>query len=227
MQLDIRGDAFGLLSAHPVAPLVSLHHLDLIKPISPHGRSPLDAVRPLVDAAQLDPARSLQQAFCYHHDSSYSWSVSVAWGYTAQLYPWAVPAHQLEVPLRTFRPFWGKPDGPFLFNTRPWRADDACSKPLTFFLSHTRNYTNTTDDGAVMATTVTEYSRQVAEECDKPSFRSAVGIQTVRVLAPKMSPADWQRVRNLSTNHIHLDFHPPASNIFFSPVTNHPNKVSY
>ncbi|CAO2185206.1 unnamed protein product [Urochloa humidicola] len=195
-QLDIRGDAYGLLSAHPLTPLVSLHHLDLIQPISPQGRTSLDAVRPLVDASHLDPARSLQQAFCYHHDGGpggggYDWSVSVAWGYAAQLYPWAVPAHELEVPLRTFRPFWGKPDGPFLFNTRPWKPDDACAQPLAFFLSHARNETI---EGAVTAATVTEYSRKTADkECDKPSFRSAAAIQTVRVVAPKMSPADWER----------------------------------
>jgi len=31
MQVDIRGDAYGMLAAHPVAPLVSLHHLDHIQ----------------------------------------------------------------------------------------------------------------------------------------------------------------------------------------------------
>jgi hypothetical protein len=193
MQLDLHGDAYGLLSAHPVAPLVSVHHLDLIEPINPH-RTALDAVRSLVDAAQLDPARSLQQAFCYHHDESGgNWSVSVAWGYATQLYPWAVPAHQLEIPLQTFQALRGRPDGPFLFNTRPWRPDDACTRPLTFFLSHAQNETTA-------AATVTEYSRHVGagqsteKECDKPNFRSAAAVQTVRVLAPKMNPADWQRV---------------------------------
>ncbi|CAO2198552.1 unnamed protein product [Urochloa humidicola] len=197
-QLDFHGDAYGLLSAHPVAPLVSLHHLDNIEPINPQGRTPLGAVRSLVDAAQLDPARSLQQAFCYHHDDGggYNWSVSIAWGYAAQLYPWAVPAHELEVPLQTFRAFRGSPDGPFLFNTRPWRPEDLCAQPLAFFLSHTRNET---DGAAAAVATVTEYSRHVAsrksteKECDKPSFRSAATVQTVRVLAPKMNPADWER----------------------------------
>ncbi|CAL4977216.1 unnamed protein product [Urochloa decumbens] len=150
-QLDLHGNAYGLLSAHPVTPLLSLHHLDNIGPISPQGRTPLDAVRTLVNAAQIDPARSLQQAFCYHEDSGgYNW---------------------------------------------PWRPDDACARPFAFFLSyHARNET----DGA--AATVTEYSRHVAageksteKECDKPNFRSAAAVQTVRVLAPKMNPADWER----------------------------------
>ncbi|CAO2185207.1 unnamed protein product [Urochloa humidicola] len=46
---------------------------------------------------------------------------------------------------------------------------------------------------------MTEYSRHVVgrqsmeKECDKPSFRSAAVVQTVRVLAPKMNPAYWER----------------------------------
>jgi hypothetical protein len=87
-QLDFRGDAYGFLAAHPVAPLVSLHHLDLIQPISPHGRTSLDAVRSLMDAYRHDPARTLQQTICYHHDGrGHNWSVSVAWGYTASWRP--------------------------------------------------------------------------------------------------------------------------------------------
>ena len=103
MQVDIRGDAYGMLAAHPVAPLVSLHHLDHVEPITPRGKTALDAVRPLVGASRFDPARVLQQSFCYQRGPGYVWSVSVAWGYTVQLYPWAVAPHELEVPLRTFR----------------------------------------------------------------------------------------------------------------------------
>lgn len=203
MQLDVRGDAYGLLAAHPVAPLVSLHHLDLIQPISPHGRTSLDAVRSLVDVSRHDPARTLQQAFCYHYDGpgsggggGHNWSVSVAWGYTAQLYPWVLPAHELEIPLQTFEPYRPMAGGQFVFNTRPWRPDSACARPLTFFLSGVVNET-----AGAAAATVTEYTRHVVgkppeKECDLPSFRSADAVQTVRVMAPKMSPSDWHRVIN-------------------------------
>ncbi|CAD6232316.1 unnamed protein product [Miscanthus lutarioriparius] len=83
-------------------------------------------------------------------------------------------------------------DGLFVFNTRPWRPDSACARPLTFFLSHVRNET-------APAATVTEYTRHVVgkqpeKECDMPGFRSAAAVQTVRVLAPKMNPSDWHRV---------------------------------
>jgi len=178
-----------MLAAHPVAPLVSLHHLDHIEPISPRGKTALEAVRPLVAASRMDPARALQQSICYQRGPGYVWSVSVAWGYTAQLYPWAVAPHDLEVPLRTFRTWRSWADGPFVFNTRPLSPRDACARPAIFFLSAARNGT---------ASTVTEYARHDAappseKECDRASFRAASTVRTVRVIAPRMSESDWRR----------------------------------
>ncbi|KAL6907603.1 hypothetical protein ACP4OV_002642 [Aristida adscensionis] len=198
-QVDIRGDAYGMLAAHPVAPLVSLHHLDHIQPISPRGKTALDAVRPLVGASRLDPARSLQQSFCYQHGPGYTWSVAVAWGYTVQVYPWALAPHELEVPLQTFRTWrsWG--DGPFVFNTRPMRPGDACARPAAFFLGRAWNET--------ARATVTEYARHDAapaperKECDRASFRAASTVHTVRVYAPKMSESDWKRAAAALLQH--------------------------
>jgi hypothetical protein len=192
LQVDIRGDAYGMLAAHPVAPLVSLHHLDHIQPISPRGKTALEAVRPLVGASRLDPARALQQSFCYQLGPGYVWSVSVAWGYTVQLYPWAVAPHDLEVPLQTFRTWRSWAEGPFVFNTRPLRPPrDACARPAMFFLSGARNDTE-------RRATVTEYARHDVKppekECDRASFRAASTVHTVRVIAPRMSESDWRRV---------------------------------
>ncbi|XP_066395618.1 uncharacterized protein [Miscanthus floridulus] len=190
-QVDIRGDAYGMLAAHPVAPLVSLHHLDHVEPITPRGKTALDAVRPLVGASRFDPARVLQQSFCYQRGPGYVWSVSVAWGYTVQVYPWAVAPHELEVPLRTFRTWRSWADGPFVFNTRPLSPHDACARPAVFFLSQVRNET--------ARATVTEYARHAAPSsekegaCDKASFRAASTVHTVRVIAPRMSESDWRR----------------------------------
>lgn len=188
-QVDIRGDAYGMLAAHPVAPLVSLHHLDHVAPISPQGKTALDAVRPLVGASRFDPARALQQSFCYQRGPGYVWSVSVSWGYTVQVYPWAVAAHELEVPLQTFRTWRSWADGPFVFNTRPLSPHDACARPAMFFLGRVRNGT--------ARTTVTEYARRAgaapSKECDKASFRAASTVHTVRVIAPRMSESDWRR----------------------------------
>ncbi|KAF8683657.1 hypothetical protein HU200_044586 [Digitaria exilis] len=192
-QVDIRGDAYGMLAAHPVAPVVSLHHLDHIEPISPRGKTALEAARPLVGASRLDPARTLQQSFCYQHGpGGYVWSVSVAWGYTVQLYPWAVAPHDLEVPLQTFRTWRSWADGPFVFNTRRPPGGDACARPAMFFLSAARNETS-----APARATVSEYARHDApgtkKECDRASFRAASTVHTVRVVAPRMSESDWRR----------------------------------
>ncbi|KAL6907498.1 hypothetical protein ACP4OV_002537 [Aristida adscensionis] len=189
-QVDITGDAYGMLAAHPVAPLVSLHHLDHIRPIIP-GMTALDAVASLVRASQLDPAQTLQQSFCYDHGPGYNLSVSVSWGYTVQVYPWAVPAVELEVPLQTFKTWRGRPNGPFVFNTRPLSPGGVCAGPVFFFLSRLRNETG--GGGA----TVTEYTRRAVrpgKECDEPGFRAASTVQSVRVFASKMSPSDWERV---------------------------------
>lgn len=189
-QVDIRGDAYGMLAAHPVAPLVSLHHLDHIEPISPAGHTALDAARPLVRASQFDPARLLQQAFGYQRGPGYVWSVSVAWGYTVQLYPWAVAPHELEVPLQTFKTWRSWANGPFVFNTRPLMGPDTpCWRPAMFFLSRVRNGT--------AGGTVSEYARRregkSEKECNKASFRAASTVHTVKVFAPKMSQNEWRR----------------------------------
>jgi hypothetical protein len=191
VQVDIRGDAYGMLAAHPVAPVVSLHHLDHVDPISPTGRTALDAVRPLVRASLFDPARLLQQAFGYQRGPGYVWSVAVAWGYTVQLYPWAVAPHELEVPLQTFRTWRSWAGGPFVFNTRPLAGPDSpCSRPAMFFLGRVRN-------GTGGGGTVSEYKRyagKAEKECGQASFRAASTVHTVRVFAPKMSQNEWKRV---------------------------------
>ncbi|XP_066353482.1 uncharacterized protein [Miscanthus floridulus] len=143
LQLDLKGHVYGLLAAHPVAPLVSLHHLDRLRPISPNSLKRLHAVRSLVGASRRDPARTLQQSICYYRPRSrgaaVTLSVSVSWGYMVHLYPSAVPPHELQTPLRTFRAWSGSPAGPFTVNTRPEAAPNATvlpchRRPIMFYL---------------------------------------------------------------------------------------------
>lgn len=190
MQVDIRGDAYGMLAAHPVAPLVSLHHLDHVKPISRRGRTQIEALRSLVDVSRFDPARIIQQCFCYESGRGYNWSVSVSWGYTVQLYPWVLAPKDLEVPLQTFRTWRSFSNGPFTFNTRPLNPDP-CEQPLMFFLDRVQMSEGT-------AATVTEYSRNESEtgrRCDRPGFDAALKVKAVRVFATRMDPTAWRRVR--------------------------------
>ncbi|THU50792.1 hypothetical protein C4D60_Mb06t24050 [Musa balbisiana] len=193
-RLDLRGDAYGLLAAHPVAPLVSLHHLDYLAPITPRGGDRLGALRTLMDAARLDPARILQQCFCYEVQRGFAWSVSVSWGYTVQLYPRVLAANDMEVPLRTFKTWRSFGDGPFTFKTRQVAPDRPCDRPLLYFLSSVKK---NGQDGS--GSTMSEYSRYREEEDGRckglPGYGAALKVETVKVFAPKMDPAAWRRVR--------------------------------
>ncbi|XP_042373682.1 uncharacterized protein LOC121967488 [Zingiber officinale] len=194
-QLDLRGDAYGLLAAHPVTPLVTLHHLDYLAPIRPgEGGGRLGALRSLMEASLFDPGRILQQCFCYEAQRGFAWSVSVSWGYTAQLYPRALPATELEIPLRTFKTWRSSSQGPFTFNTRPLADDRPCERPFLFFLGGIREGKRRPDG---TGTTVSEYSRYPKGEAGRckelPGFDAASRVETVKVMAPKMDMASWRR----------------------------------
>lgn len=187
----MRGSLYGFLSAHPIAPLVSLHHLDDVDPIIP-GRSQHDALQSLLGAARLDPSRVLQQSFCY--DSRRGRSFSVSWGYTAQIYPHILSPNDLSMPLRTFRTWRSYQDGPFTFNTRPW-ADDPCERPLLYFVERV--------DDLGEGGTRTAYYRQKKdrkEECAKTEYVAALEIEKITVLAPRMMPHDWRKVSHHPTS---------------------------
>lgn len=132
-QFDVRGDTFGILAAHPVTPLASLHHIDSTNPIFPNMTRP-QALRHLFRAARTDSQRLLQQSVCYA--PSLSWTVSVSWGYAVQVFPRHLPMTEAVRVRETFRQ-WKK--GSVLarsygFNTREVEADP-CERPTVFFMS--------------------------------------------------------------------------------------------
>ncbi|KAF3788196.1 hypothetical protein EJ110_NYTH21336 [Nymphaea thermarum] len=185
VQVDIHGDAYGLLAAHPTAPLVSLHHLDAVEPLFP-TKTQLDSVASLMGAARFDPARTLQQAFCY--DPTLRWTVSVSWGYTAQIYPALLPPHVLEKTLGTFQTWRSSQDGPFTFNTRPM-PDEPCARPAIFFLDRVQNVSS--------KATITTYGRHVPgpEMVCKDRNYPSLALQNVRVFSSKMPSSVWTQVR--------------------------------
>ncbi|KAI9094242.1 hypothetical protein K1719_026824 [Acacia pycnantha] len=63
-QVDMHGNMFGLLAAHPVTPLLSLHHMDYTDPIFPN-MTRTHALGRLFEAANVDSQRMLQQTVCY------------------------------------------------------------------------------------------------------------------------------------------------------------------
>ncbi|GAB2212000.1 hypothetical protein Droror1_Dr00025342 [Drosera rotundifolia] len=81
-QYDVYGNLFGLLAAHPVTPLVSLHHLDVVEPIFPNVNRVL-ALEKLAIPMKIDSAGLMQQSICY--DRSRNWTISVSWGLVSSL----------------------------------------------------------------------------------------------------------------------------------------------
>lgn len=185
IQVDIRGNPYGILAAHPLAPLVSLHHLDYVQPLFP-GMSRIDSVKNLVEAYRSDPSRALQHSICY--DIKRNWSISVSWGYTIQLYPSLVTAKDLATPLRTFLTWrsWGQ--DPFTFNTRVLSLDP-CKRPLMYFFDGVTKL----DDGGTMTSYMSP--PQPKEQCEKDNYRPALSIQMFNVSAAILDPDVWKKVK--------------------------------
>ncbi|KAK4789177.1 hypothetical protein SAY86_020496 [Trapa natans] len=134
-QYDVYGDLFGLLAAHPVTPLVSLHHLDLVEPIFPDVTR-VQALQRLAVPMKLDSAGLMQQSIC--HDKSRKWTVSVSWGFAVQIFRGAFSPREIELPSRTFLNWYKKADyTAYAFNTRPV-SRNPCQKPFIFYLSNAR-----------------------------------------------------------------------------------------
>lgn len=149
-QYDVYGNLFGLLAAHPLTPLVSLHHLDVVEPIFPN-MTRLRALQHLSKAVKVDSAGIMQQSICY--DKEREWSFSVSWGYAVQIFRTIFSPRELEMPSRTFLNWYRRADfTAYAFNTRPVTRHP-CQKPFIFFLKDVR-YDNAT--GQI----ISNYARQ-------------------------------------------------------------------
>ncbi|KAK6926866.1 Protein of unknown function DUF604, partial [Dillenia turbinata] len=134
-QYDVYGDLLGLLGAHPVTPLVSLHHLDVVEPIFP-GISRERALQRLFMSVKLDSASIIQQSICY--DKHRSWSISVSWGFAVQITRGGISPRELEMPTRTFLNWYKRADYTgYAFNTRPVMKHP-CQKPFIFYIKKAR-----------------------------------------------------------------------------------------
>ncbi|KAI3780807.1 hypothetical protein L2E82_10798 [Cichorium intybus] len=166
-QVDIRGNMFGILAAHPLSPLLSLHHLDLIDPIFP-GLTKLEAVKRLFEPAKHDPARILQQTVCY--DSFKSITVSVSWGYVVQVFEGNQFLPDLIQVQKTFTS-WRRKENFFsrlhMFNTRDYK--DTCKGPDMFFLEGIEYDTNKSHS---------LYKRHVSVNCSRSTaIRNLIDIK--------------------------------------------------
>lgn len=132
-QYDVYGNLFGLLAAHPVAPLVTMHHLDIVEPIFPN-MTRVQALQRLNEPTMLDSASLMQQSICY--DQTRSWTVSVSWGYAVQIFRGIFSPREMEMPARTFLNWYKKADyKAYAFNTRPV-SRNPCQKPFIFYISN-------------------------------------------------------------------------------------------
>lgn len=184
-QIDIRDDPFGLLAAHPMAPLVSLHHLEYVQPLFPN-QSQIESLRMLTTAYEVDPARTMQQSFCYYRRSK--WSISVSWAYAVQIYPWLLSAKDLETPLQTFRTWRSWSSGPFTFNTRPM-SSEPCERPLIFYLDSIKE-----DEKGKTVTTYKKLPIKQEKKCNQANYARAFAIEKIVVSSLKMDPEKWKKV---------------------------------
>ncbi|CAN1135147.1 hypothetical protein LINPERHAP2_LOCUS8691 [Linum perenne] len=193
-QMDIRGSPYGLLAAHPVASLVSLHHVDYLRPIFPE-MSQVKALRKLMDSYTVDPSRALQRSFCY--DLRRNWTVSVSWGYTVQLYPSLVTAKRLDATIQTFKTWRTWKESPFMFNTRPVKGQNPGDVPVLYFLDQVRSRDN--NNVGRFPETLTTYKKHVAGFGDekvynRSEYRGITAVQTVHVTSYTMDPKSWTLV---------------------------------
>ncbi|CAN7107319.1 uncharacterized protein LOC103870351 [Brassica rapa] len=182
-QLDIRGDPYGFLAAHPLTPLVSLHHLVYLDPMFPN-KTPIESLQALMKPYTLDPHRILQQIHCY--DRKRQWSISISWGYSIQIYTYFLTAKELDTPLQTFKTWRSSSDGPFTFNTRPLKPDP-CERPVTYFMDGAEDVR---DSG-----TKTWYSvgDKKYGHCGKSEYSRVTKVKRILVTSMKMDPEYWNK----------------------------------
>ncbi|KAG5538333.1 hypothetical protein RHGRI_019057 [Rhododendron griersonianum] len=183
---DVYGNLLGLLTAHPIAPLVSLHHLDVVDPIFPYVNR-VQALQRLKVPMKLDSAGLMQQSICY--DKSKGWTVSVSWGYAVQIFRSKISAREMEKPQRTFVNWHMSSDSNtgFAFNTRPF-IRNPCQRPNLYMLSNALFNPSTNR-------TASEYvkSRALGLEC-KQNKAGPFGIHRV-VVYKKPDPYLWDKAR--------------------------------
>ncbi|KAM3689586.1 hypothetical protein ACB098_09G059000 [Castanea mollissima] len=133
-QFDVYGNLVGILAAHPIAPLVSLHHLDMeANYMFPNTKDKVKALKRLRRPMKMDSAGLMQQSICY--DKNRNWTVSVSWGYVVQIFQGTFLARDMELPRRTFVDWHHKVDDiAFSFNTRP-NSMHKCEIPFVYYIS--------------------------------------------------------------------------------------------
>ncbi|GAB2215007.1 hypothetical protein Drorol1_Dr00019379 [Drosera rotundifolia] len=175
-QMDMRGNAFGLLAAHPLTPLVSLHLAGQTQSIFP-SMTPVKALENLFKAANTDSERIFQQTVCY--DRWFSWTMSVSWGYAVEVFDHHIFLPDVLRPQETFE-HWKKGSdlsGAYTINTRPVHPDP-CRRSTIFFLDSVSSERN----GIIK----TKYRRSLPENCTYDALTSPKKLEEIIVLSKKL-----------------------------------------
>lgn len=182
----MRGELFGLLAAHPLAPIISLHHLDIMNPIFPYMKSSIKALEHLYEAARHDPHRILQQTVCY--DNWFSWTVSVSWGYAVQVYARNVPLPYLLRAQKTFRPFkkGNRKKNNFNLDVREYEPN-RCERAFVFYMDRVSS-----EQGEIQSVYRHNglqgmYTNLVHANCSRRSA-SPLKLEEIRVFSNKFNP---------------------------------------
>ncbi|KAL2332075.1 hypothetical protein Fmac_019656 [Flemingia macrophylla] len=182
-QYDVYGDLLGLLGAHPVTPLVSLHHLDVVQPIFPK-MTRVRALRHLMESVNQDSGSIMQQSICY--DKSNYWSISVSWGYMVQILRGVLSPRELEMPSRTFLNWYKRADyTAYAFNTRPV-SKHPCQKPFIYYMTRT-HYDSVTKD------IISVYTRDKAKSPFCRWKMTSPEKYTSVVVTKKPDPSRWKK----------------------------------
>lgn len=193
MQNDLHGNLLGYLGSHPVAPFVSLHHLDVVQPVFP-GMSRVTALEHLLESAKFDSASLMQQSICY--DSDRFWSITVSWGYVVQVMRGVMAPRDLEMPARTFLNWWERADYyAYSFNTRPLMRHP-CQRPFLFYVNKVRN------DPARKQTVGIYYRDRSPSPFCRWRMDSPEKLESV-VVIKKTDNLRWQKVITLSEPDTH------------------------
>ncbi|XP_059285051.1 uncharacterized protein LOC132038394 [Lycium ferocissimum] len=180
-QDDVWGNLFGLLSSHPLSPLLSLHHIEGVQSIFPN-MTKIQALQHFFKAANVDPARISQQYICY--DRKNSLSVSVAWGYAIQVYEGNIKVPELITVLRTFQSYdKDKKRQHFMFRTKV-ESKSPCKKMFAFLKSVDSNGDKVW----------TNYTRHKLGKTCKRDDNKLKNLEEIRVFSRKLD-TDTRQVR--------------------------------
>ncbi|CAI9106295.1 OLC1v1005421C1 [Oldenlandia corymbosa var. corymbosa] len=190
-QIDLHGDISGLLSSHPMTPLVSLHNFDAVEPIFP-GMDRIQSINHLMKAGNIaggQQSRLMQQTICHHR--RHNWTISVSWGYSVHIYEKIMPRSLLQLPLQTFGPWVSNPDPPFYrFNTRlPSR--EPCDAPHVFFFESIEKPPSDDEDFVVLSSYYRSSPRDLPPCVD--GEHSADYVTHIHVHSPATKPIEKDR----------------------------------